>query len=97
MNRLLLALIMLFALATPAAADDWEDAVAAYKRGDYTTALRLFKPFAEQGGGIAQWSLGYMYAHGQGVPQDYAEAVRWYRLAAEQGNRFAKYNLNHLH
>jgi len=40
---------------------------------------------AEKGDTKAEYSLGYMYYHGKGVPQDYAEAVRWYRKAAEQG------------
>ena len=41
---------------------------------------------AEQGDAEAQARLGYMYFHGQGVPQDYSEAVRWYRRAADQGD-----------
>ena len=43
------------------------------------------KSVAEQGDATAQSSLGYMYATGEGVPQNDAEAVRWYRMAAEQG------------
>ena len=48
---------------------------------------------AEQGYAPAQNDLGFMYANGEGVPQDDAEAVRWYRLAAEQGNAFSQFNL----
>jgi hypothetical protein len=40
---------------------------------------------AEQGYAGAQYSLGLMYAKGEGVPQDDKEAVKWYRKAAEQG------------
>jgi TPR repeat protein len=40
---------------------------------------------AEQGDAAAQFSLGAIYAKGQGVAQDYAEAAKWYRKAAEQG------------
>ena len=40
---------------------------------------------AEQGDAAAQFSLGVIYAKGQGVAQDYAEAAKWYRKAAEQG------------
>ena len=40
---------------------------------------------AEQGNAGAQFSLGFMHANGQRVPQDYAEAAKWFRLAAEQG------------
>ena len=64
---------------------------AAHKRGDYTEALRCFRRLATET--EAQFSLGFMYQNGQGVPQDDAEALKWYRLAAEQGNAFAQFNL----
>jgi hypothetical protein len=41
---------------------------------------------AEHGDAQAQYKLGYMYSHGQGVPQDLSEAVRWYKKSADQGN-----------
>ena len=44
--------------------------------GDYATALREWRPFAEQGNASAQFNLGVMYGNGQGVTLDYAEAVR---------------------
>jgi uncharacterized protein len=59
--------------------------VAAYEKGDYTTALQILRPRAEQGNAKAQYNLGAMYANGLGVPQDYATTVSWYRRAAEQG------------
>ena len=58
---------------------------AAWKRGDYATALREFRPLAEQGNAKAQNELGLMYDKGRGVPQDNAEAAKWYRMAAVQG------------
>ena len=66
---------------------------ASYEKGDYETALREFKPLAEQGGAYAQYNLGQMYRRGQGVPHNYKTAVKWYRLAAEQGNAYAQTNL----
>ena len=48
---------------------------------------------AEQGNAGAQFSLGFMHANGQRVPQDYAEAAKWFRLAAEQGNAPAQASL----
>jgi len=30
--------------------------------------------------------IGFLYANGQGVPQDYAEAMRWYKKAADLGH-----------
>ncbi len=88
--------LAIMALAVPANAGPLEDglaAVAAAKRGDYATALRLWRPLAEQGNASAQFNLGQMYDIGYGVSQDHAEAVTWYRLAAEQGVASAQHNL----
>jgi len=74
-----------------------EDALAAYERGDYPTALRLFLPLAEQGNTVAQFNVGIMYDKGQGVAQDYREAENWYRLAAEKGYANAEYALGALY
>jgi len=70
-----------------------DEGAAAYKRGDYGTALREWRPLAEDGNADAQLNLGFMYDNGYGIPQDYKEAITWYRKAAEQGNKRAQYNL----
>ncbi len=93
MRHAIIAVLLLAALAGTAVAGPFEDGLAAYERGDYTTALREFRPLAEQGLANAQFNLGLMYRKGQGVPQDDAEAARWYRKAAEQGDADAQYNL----
>ena len=85
---MLLVLALLGAPATTAQTLD--DAVSAWKRGDYAAAIETFSVFVEQGSALAQFRLGVMYEEGQGVPQDDGEAVRWYRLAAEQGNALAQ-------
>jgi len=89
----LAAWLMAVALVGPAAAVPFEDGGDAYRRGDYATALRLWRPLADQGNAGAQFNLGLMYANGQGVPQDYAEAIRWYRKAADRGAASAQFNL----
>ena len=38
---------------------------------------------------MAQYNLGYLYDHGQGVAQDYVAAYVWYKIAATQGYAFA--------
>ena len=75
----------------------FDEGVAAFKRGDYATALREFRPLAERGDATAQFNLGIMYDTGLGVPQDYAEAARWYRKAADQGNATAQFNLGFMY
>ncbi len=91
-NPIFAAIMLVLSLAAPVAAGQLEDATAAYQRRDYATALRLYRPLADQGDARAQTMLGGMYGQGLGVPQDYAEAVKWYRLAANQGYADAQYN-----
>ncbi len=59
-----------------------DEGVAAYQRGDYATALREWRPLAEQGNAGTQRVLGVMYGKGRGIPQDYVQAYMWFRLAA---------------
>ncbi len=75
----------------------WDEGLAAYKRGDYATALREIRPLAERGDAKGQWALGVMYIMGRGVPQDYAEAVRWLTKAAQQGVAEAQYSLGSMY
>ena len=51
------------------------------------------KTAADQGDSGAQYNLGVIYYHGQGVRQDYDEAVKWFRKAADQGHASAQFNL----
>jgi TPR repeat protein len=78
-------------------ASDFGNALDAADRGDYATALSLWRPLAQQGNALAQYNLGLMYFHGLGVVRDYREAVKWYRLAAQQGNPIAQYNLGMMY
>ncbi len=69
----------------------------AYEKGDYATALREWRPLAEQGDVIAQYYLGWLYDNGEGVELDYSQALRWYRLAAEQGDADAQHSIGILY
>ena len=72
---------------------DYLAGAEAFIFGDYATALKEWRPVAEQGDMASQWSMGALYRFGWGVTQDYGEAVRWYRLAAEQGKASAQFTL----
>ena len=80
-------------LVQPVAAGQYEDATAAYHRKDYQTAIKLWKPLAEQGDAKSQYGLGVLDAKGRGVPRNYAKAVKWFYKAAEQGYAKAQNNL----
>ena len=93
LKRALAAAILVLSFAVPVVAGPLEDSRAAYERGDFATAERLFRPLAEHGNAIAQYNLGVMYYKGDGVPQSYPDAVFWYRHAAWQGDASAQLSL----
>ena len=72
MKRVIGAAVLLVALVAPARAG-FDEGGAAYKRGDYATALRELRPLAEQGHAGSRSLLGLMYELGEGVPQDFSE------------------------
>lgn len=77
-------LTLTLSLAGQVAAGPFEDATAAYNRGDYATALQLFRPLANQGDAAGQFHLGPMYDNGLGVPQDYVQAHKLLNLALDR-------------
>ena len=84
MRHLTATLFLTLAVLLGSAGMGWgayfQKGLDAVQRGDYTTALREWKPLAEHGNADAQFNLGVMYDDGEGVPQDYKTAVKWYRL-----------------
>ena len=98
MNRITLTLATVLSLAfNQVTAQDFNKGLEAAQAGDFATALKEWKPLAEQGNEKAQNILGAMYYEGIGVPQDYTEAAKWYRLAAEQGGVDAQYLLGYMY
>jgi TPR repeat protein len=83
-------------IAFGAWAGPWEDGMAAYSRGDYLPAIRLFRPLAEQGNRKAQNVLGVMFRKGEGVPRNSARAHMWFSFAAARGDAQAKAELREM-
>jgi TPR repeat protein len=77
-------------------AGPWEDGMAAYNRGDYVPAIRLFRPLAEKGNAKAQNVLGVMFRKGEGVPKNPARAHMWFSFAAARGDAKAKAELREV-
>ena len=101
-RRLLpLAFLLIACAILPAALPVWagplEDGLAAYKKGDFDTAVRLLRPLAEQGEAQAEEKLGRMYQRGKGVPKNFERAVQWYQKAAEKGDAAAQGRLGFLY
>jgi TPR repeat protein len=88
-----LASLMLVAVGRATGAGPIDDAEAAWRGDDYSTALQLFRSLAEKGDATARTRLGQMYENGEGVPEDDAQAALWYRRAADQGSKVAQWLL----
>ena len=84
--RWIYALAVLSLLAAAPAYADMERGEAAFERGDFETALDVFRPRAAAGDAEAQHLLGFMYYRGKGVAQDFTAAAQQFRAAAEQGH-----------
>lgn len=76
----------------PAKEDPVKTGVDAYERGDYKTAVELWRSVAIKGNPDAQFNLGQAYKMGRGVPADLKQAEEWYRKAALQGHEEAEAN-----
>ena len=87
MKSLLPILLLVFSLGVEAG--ELDDASAAYDRGNYETAIRLWLPYAEAGAPIAQHNIGQSY----GKLKRYTEACVWWRKAMVQGHGVSAYQL----
>ena len=87
MKNLVCAILLCSATLTYAG---FNEGAVAFDAGNYQVAFKEFKPLAEQGGSIAQFTLGLLYYHGQGIPQSYTQAAHWFQKAAEQGHTKAQ-------
>jgi TPR repeat protein len=92
----IMALVSASGAFSEAWAGPWEDGMAAYNRGDYVPAIRLFRPLAEKGNPKAQGVMGVMYRKGQGVARSSARAFMWFSLAASRGDAKAKAELHEV-
>ena len=93
-RAIIMAMMMVFTVTAHA---DVVKGIAAYKVGDYQTALNEFHKSADEGSADAQFYIGVLYDFGYIVEQDDQEAVKWYRRAAEQGQPDAQHNLGQMY
>ena len=86
---LALATMLSFVAFTPVAAQDYQNGYDAALAVDYATALKEWRPLAEQGDANAQTSLGTIYNLGHDVLQENIMAYMWYNLGAANRYRIA--------
>jgi len=91
MRTSVLVAAMLAATASPALADV-RSGVEMWERGDFSGAVREWRPLAVAGDPDAQYNLAQGYKLGRGLPVDLKLAESWYARAAKQGHRQARDN-----
>jgi|SRR5450631_4412449 TPR repeat protein len=89
MKLVALSIILALNFVAPVSAGPLEDGNAAYSRHDYATAMRILRPLAESGDGMAETIVGMMYFNNFGVPLDYATAHMWFSRSASHATRQA--------
>jgi TPR repeat protein len=73
------------------------EAAAAYKKGDYATAMSEWQDLADLGFASAQYHVGIMYLKGQGVKVDQKKAAGFIQKAAKDGYVPAQHVLGTLY
>jgi uncharacterized protein len=84
------------AKATPVQSSSVKDGVDAWSRGEYETAVKIWREPAVRGDADAQFNMAQAYKFGRGVKQDLAIAADWYRQAASRGHLQAEDSYAHL-
>jgi uncharacterized protein len=101
--RLIVIAASLLAIAAAQAAragspeEDFRSGLSAFNRGDFASAMRLWRPLAEVDDARSQAGIGFMYHRGLGVKTDDAQAAFWLRKAAEQGQAEGQLMLGSLY
>ena len=91
----ILACVSLF-LAAPAAAQNVKAGIDAWQRGDYVSAVAIWRPLAQAGDADASFNLGQAYRLGRGVLVDLGTAQTWLERAAEKDHVDAQTTLGLL-
>jgi len=65
--------------------------------GKLPEAVALYQRAADQKLPEAEYNVGYMYAHGEGLPQSDVNAALWFQKAADQGLPVAQHMMGFLY
>ena len=97
MNHRYLAISgVLLALASPLPAQSVKAGIEAWQKSDYSAAVAIWRPLAENGDADAAFNLGQAYRLGRGVPTNLGAAQSWFERAARKGHVDAETTLGLL-
>ena len=86
----------LIPISSPVLAD-FDAALVAYHKGNFTEAFKQLQPVETQGDPDAQLLLGFMYLDAEGVKRNLKTAAYWIQKSADQGHESAEYHLGLLY
>jgi cell division septation protein DedD len=87
---------VLSALASPLPAQSVKAGIEAWQKSDYSAAVAIWRPLAENGDADAAFNLGQAYRLGRGVPTNLGAAQSWFERAARKGHVDAQTTLGLL-
>ncbi len=97
LSRILLSVMVALLISASPVLAQFEEGVDALRAGDYAKAMQAWQAGAAAGDARAEYSLGYLYQFGLGVPGDLGKAKEWYEKAAAANNADALYALGLLY
>ena len=103
-NKIILSILLLAVSSVQAAPRSntknqaiYSQAIVAVQQKNFTKALQLLQPLANQGDAVAQNNIAVLYEEGLGVPRSDKEALKWYHKAAQQGQAEAQFMVGLFH
>jgi TPR repeat protein len=85
-TRYLIGFLALAIATAPTSAQSVKAGIDAWQKGDFSSAVAIWRPLAEAGNVDAQFNLGQAYRLGKGVPTNLSQSQKWLERAAAQGH-----------
>lgn len=76
---------------------DLNSGIAAFESREFSKAMQLLNPFAQQGDAVAQYRVSIMQQNGLGVVRNELQAFKMMKLASEQGYPLAQHGLGFMY
>jgi TPR repeat protein len=85
-NSCLVAILLMATSAPPLSAQSVRAGIEAWQKADYSGAVAIWRPLAENGDADAAFNLGQAYRLGRGVAMNLGAAQTWLERAARSGH-----------
>jgi TPR repeat protein len=98
-SKWLISALLIFSIAesTSVLGSPLDDALKALEAGNSPRAVETLVKLAQDGNSLAQFRLGSLYYHGEGIPEDETKAIYWWKKSAASGNVEAMYQIGHAY